>query len=290
MLGAISSVFHTPSLSSFASSRKPHYRSLIAFSSIGTKISQTPLEPSSLFPFNDYLSYFNLSKTKSRLDHLIDEKRLKTLPKPCLLLEEILRKYDIGWDEVFERETIQPNAFPFKFIDEFGKQSITLERDFKGESIQVDVQPLFLPKKEEVEKESWSQLNIYLVVKVSASQGSSLEFYCIASSTHIAVDKIEVNLSDVALILVGPKFVELDEQFQKDLNNYLEVRGIDSSLANFLQDYMILKDAKAYLAWLNGTQEYLISLNTWCTFFLMENSTAVALSKIKKLSSYGSTS
>ncbi|XP_077219688.1 uncharacterized protein At2g39795, mitochondrial-like [Tasmannia lanceolata] len=258
MLGAISSLFRPYFLSSVASSTKPHYSSSIAYSSIETKISQTPSEPSSLLPFNNCLSYSKLSKTEIRLDLIIVEKSYPQDSKEFHLGEKIIRKYDFDEEYDSDEDSVQinpPKEFPFKIFDEIGKQSITLERDFKGQSIQVQVQPLVLSKREEEEKESWSQLNISLLVKVSTFLGISLEFYCTASSTHITVDRIQGKLSDVGPVLVGPKFV--DEKFQKYLNNFLEVRGIDSSLANFLQDYMIWKDAKQYLAWLQGAHECL---------------------------------
>ncbi|XP_077219736.1 uncharacterized protein At2g39795, mitochondrial-like [Tasmannia lanceolata] len=254
MLGAISSLFRPHFLYGVPSSRKPHYCSLIAYSSIGTKISQTPLESSSLLPFNNWLSYSKMCKTRHRLDLILDEKRIRQDEKMFFLGEKMLRKYDFDEEYDSDEDSVQinpPKEFPFKIINEIGKQSITLERDLKGQSIQVEVLPLVRSKKEEEEKESWSQLNISLLVKLSTFQGISLEFYCIASSTHITVDRIQGKLSDVGPILVGPKFVV--EKFQKYLNNFLEVRGIDSSLANFLQDYMIWKDAKQYLAWLRGT-------------------------------------
>lgn len=49
---------------------------------------------------------------------------------------------------------------------------------------------------------------------------------------------------------------DLDEELQKGFYKYLEVRGIKSSLANSLQQYMVNKDDREYLRWLKNMKEF----------------------------------
>lgn len=49
---------------------------------------------------------------------------------------------------------------------------------------------------------------------------------------------------------------DLDENLQKALHKYLEVRGIKSSLFDFLHEYMLAKDEREYLTWLKNMKEF----------------------------------
>lgn len=51
-------------------------------------------------------------------------------------------------------------------------------------------------------------------------------------------------------------FRDLDENLQKALHKYLEVRGIKSSLFDFLHEYMLQKDEREYLAWLQNIKKF----------------------------------
>jgi Tfp pilus assembly PilM family ATPase len=49
----------------------------------------------------------------------------------------------------------------------------------------------------------------------------------------------------------------LDESLQKTFHRYLEIRGIKPSTLNFLHEYMIDKDSKEYLVWLNKVKNFI---------------------------------
>ncbi|XP_077246253.1 uncharacterized protein At2g39795, mitochondrial-like [Tasmannia lanceolata] len=236
MATAISSLLGSSLLSSVAS-RKPHYCSLLissSYSTFGSKISQTPSKPFSLFPFNG-LSFAKNLKAEARLNRVL-VKKLNWNLQPF-----DADKYDASPDEL-------P---PFEVIDNISEHSIiTLRRELLIETVQVEVLNLDIFEKEV--EESWSQLDIPLLVanslefipllvKFTSLHRSSMEFFCIASSTDITLHKMRllpsdrVKLIEPMPIIIGPRFSDLDEKLQKAFYNYMEARGIDSFLAKFLQ-------------------------------------------------------
>ncbi|GAA5849966.1 hypothetical protein JCM5353_001674 [Sporobolomyces roseus] len=58
-------------------------------------------------------------------------------------------------------------------------------------------------------------------------------------------------------LYMGPAFDNLDEGVQSEFENYLEERGINSSLALLIPDLAEWKEQKEYISWLKGTQKFL---------------------------------
>lgn len=54
----------------------------------------------------------------------------------------------------------------------------------------------------------------------------------------------------------GPPFQQLDEEVQGIIESYLDARGINSALAQFLPEYVDVKEQKEYLGWLNRVKEF----------------------------------
>lgn len=54
----------------------------------------------------------------------------------------------------------------------------------------------------------------------------------------------------------GPPFQQLDEEVQGIIESYLDARGINSALAQFLPEYIDVKEQKEYLGWLNRVKEF----------------------------------
>ncbi|EGP83509.1 unnamed protein product [Zymoseptoria tritici ST99CH_1A5] len=54
----------------------------------------------------------------------------------------------------------------------------------------------------------------------------------------------------------GPPFQQLDEEVQGILESYLTARGITSHLAQFVPDYIDVKEQKEYLGWLGRVKEF----------------------------------
>lgn len=162
-----------------------------------------------------------------------------------------------------------PSNFPFKIVDNPGNQTITLKRTYQGEEIQVEVHMPDLVTGEEHdhqdddkddESERATQSSIPLSVSVSKKDGPSLEFSCVAYPDEIVIDSLSVknpDFSDEQIPYDGPDFQDLDEALQKSFHKYLEIRGIKPSTTNFLHEYMINKDSREYLVWLNKLKNFI---------------------------------
>ena len=57
-------------------------------------------------------------------------------------------------------------------------------------------------------------------------------------------------------LYTGPPFQQLDEEVQGLLEQYLDVRGINTALALFIPDYIDVKEQKEYLGWLGRVKSF----------------------------------
>ena len=58
-------------------------------------------------------------------------------------------------------------------------------------------------------------------------------------------------------LYTGPPFDQLDEEVQTLLEQYLDVRGLDTGLAAFIPDYIDVKEQKEYVAWLERVKGFM---------------------------------
>ncbi|XP_068643842.1 uncharacterized protein At2g39795, mitochondrial-like [Aristolochia californica] len=161
-----------------------------------------------------------------------------------------------------------PGGFPFTIEDNPGDQTITLKREYQGETITVEVHMPDLVTGENDEDDdddgdqnddNPNQSSIPLVVSISKSQGPIMEFSVTAFPDEISIDGLslkEQETSEDKLAYEGPDFADLDENLQKALHKYLEIRGIKPSTTNFLHEYMINKDSREYLNWLQTVKKF----------------------------------
>ncbi|XP_073021212.1 uncharacterized protein At2g39795, mitochondrial-like [Primulina eburnea] len=161
-----------------------------------------------------------------------------------------------------------PQGFPFKIQDHPGRQTVTLTREYQGETISVEVHmpDVITGQQDDADdnndegEESASQPSIPLVVQVSKSKGPCLEFSCTAYPDEIAIDSLSVKDPEAAedqIPYEGPDFSDLDENLQKAFHKYLEIRGIKPSTTNFLHGYMVDKDSKEYITWLKNLEKFI---------------------------------
>ncbi|KAF4346055.1 hypothetical protein F8388_016452 [Cannabis sativa] len=159
-----------------------------------------------------------------------------------------------------------PNGFPFEIQDNPGLQTITLKRKYQGEDIQVEVHMPDLVTggqnddgDDGDDDEKSIQSSIPLVVNVSKKSGPALEFSCTAYPDEIAIESLTVKHPENSgdeIAYEGPDFHDLDENLQKSFHKYLEIRGIKPSTTNFLHEYMINKDSREYLLWLEKLKKF----------------------------------
>ncbi|OVA15570.1 Mitochondrial glycoprotein [Macleaya cordata] len=163
-----------------------------------------------------------------------------------------------------------PSWFPFKIEDNPGEQTITLTREYHGEVIKVIVHMPDLvtgdgeddDQDNDDDGEKGGQSSIPLVVSISKKSGPCLEFSVLAYPDEITINSMSVKepeASEDEIAYEGPDFSDLDDNLQKAFHKYLEIRGIKPSTTNFLHEYMINKDSKEYLTWLNNLKKFIAS-------------------------------
>ncbi|XP_062228777.1 uncharacterized protein At2g39795, mitochondrial-like [Phragmites australis] len=159
-----------------------------------------------------------------------------------------------------------PDDFPFEVIDNPGDQSVTLKREFAGETIKAAVYTNFdteedLNEDDESDNDEESfKPAIQMVVTVKKPEGPILEFDCNFNDDELAIENMRMlnrDNPDAENAYEGPPFSVLDESLQKALHRYLEVRGIKHSLHDWLHEYMISKDEKEYVVWLKNMKEFI---------------------------------
>ncbi|KAL1535578.1 hypothetical protein AAHA92_28340 [Salvia divinorum] len=162
---------------------------------------------------------------------------------------------------VAEDEEEVPEGFPFKIENRIGSEIVTLTREYQGETISVEVyMPSLVTGDEGDDDGAPNQSSIPLVVKTYKRSGPYLEFGCTAYPDEIVIDSLSVKdpeNSEDQIAYEGPDFGDLDENLQKALHRYLEIRGIKASTTNFLHGYMINKDTIEYVEWLKKIQKFL---------------------------------
>ncbi|XP_010927302.1 uncharacterized protein At2g39795, mitochondrial [Elaeis guineensis] len=230
--------------------------------------------------------YSSLASSRSSSSPLIRRAIPQSLRKPPSLLSFRFASSKVSADENLKRildseidcvlqsdthgqEVELPDGFPFEIIDNPGDQTVVLKREFAGENIQVTVFMNFDSEgdlgendedgAEDDNNESSFQPIISLVVSIEKGEGPILEFSCNLNADGLEIESMAMKKHDAPDdqgAYQGPEFSDLDENLQKALHKYLEVRGIKGSLFDFLHEYMMNKDEKEYLAWLKNLKEF----------------------------------
>ncbi|GAB2262482.1 hypothetical protein Droror1_Dr00003479 [Drosera rotundifolia] len=180
------------------------------------------------------------------------------------LLEIIVSEIEAAkeTEETAQLEELPPE-FPFKIEDNPRQETITLTREYNGETVRVEVSmpDLVTGEREDgdADDEEPAQNSIPLIVSVVKKDGPSLEFSCTAFFDDIDIDSLSLKYPDApedAIAYEGPDFSDLDENLQKGFLKYLETRGIKPSVTNFLYEYMIRKDSREYSQWLQDVKKF----------------------------------
>ncbi|WCJ19679.1 Mitochondrial glycoprotein family protein [Euphorbia peplus] len=170
-----------------------------------------------------------------------------------------------------DRDEDIPEGFPFKIEDHAGQQTITLTREYEGELVKVEVHMTDLVTGDDnaADEDSDSdpddipkptRSSVPLIVTVSKKSGHSLEFHCIAFPDKIEIDNLSTKdsgLSEDKIPYEGPHFHGLEARLKKAFHKYLAMRGIKPSTINFLHEYMINKDSREFLGWLNDVKKFI---------------------------------
>ncbi|KAI9265918.1 mitochondrial glycoprotein [Sporodiniella umbellata] len=198
-------------------------------------------------------------------------------------LDEELQ-YEKSSDEG-EPEFIQTflEASSFKLDDKAGIDEVSLSRTFGNEKIRVlfsisDInntpEDSFLSEDDMIESEDNEDeeavsFPVRASVTIEKEGQGAMTVDTVSQDGEIAIESVMYYkdnklASDQSAesdwqrrgLYIGPQFAELDENLQQLYVNYLEERGIDSALANFLPDYVEYKEQKEYVNWLENMKKF----------------------------------
>ncbi|KAK2972301.1 hypothetical protein RJ640_014359 [Escallonia rubra] len=159
-----------------------------------------------------------------------------------------------------------PDGFPFKIQNNAGERTIVLTREYGDDMIKVEADMPRSGAEEDSDDESTdgdgnherdTESSIPLIVSVSRKE-FSLQFGARASPDNISIHSLSIkeHESSEARLVYEPEFLELDDDLQKAFHEYLEIRGLNPSTANFLLKCMISKDSSEYVQWLKNLKKY----------------------------------
>lgn len=104
-----------------------------------------------------------------------------------------------------------------------------------------------------VEKPGKGALNIEAVAQDASVIVENMYYYNDPAIAHSSSAEADHKSRDV---YPGPPFGTLDEDLQLLMEGFLDERGINSTLAVFVPDYMDMKEQREYLAWLNNVKGF----------------------------------
>lgn len=158
---------------------------------------------------------------------------------------------------------IPDDEIPFIVKDNPGEQWIVLHRKYGKENIKVEATMLDLGPADSNEDlgEDDIPCKICLAVTISKDEATkSMMIGCSAYPDEITVDRVAIMEAEPSTYQLtyygGPGFEHMKENLQEAFQEFLQERGIDDNLSNFLYEYMINKSKKEYLNWLRSLQSF----------------------------------
>jgi complement component 1 Q subcomponent-binding protein len=198
----------------------------------------------------------------------------------------------LGEELEHERTTYVPSEVvskgppePFEIIETDGDCEITLVRAYgDDEEIAVTFNATEDPYEEDEyfndgtvdglvsneTDEDDEDVTIHFTVSVSRGDGhEGLEFSCATDGETVEVRNVRyeslgsLGSSDdeddedaYFSSYPGPNYDELDESVQEEFHKYLEARGIDATLANYIAEVHVDKEQREYTRWLENVANF----------------------------------
>ena len=117
-----------------------------------------------------------------------------------------------------------------------------------------------------VEIEDDEEAALHFIVNVSKGDGGEmLEFSCATDGETVEVRNVryeslaDAEEDDADLLAVsypGPNYDELDEAVQEEFHRYLEARGVDHVLANYIAELHVHKEQELYTDWISKVRGF----------------------------------
>ncbi|KAI3987855.1 hypothetical protein MKX01_020969 [Papaver californicum] len=152
----------------------------------------------------------------------------------------------------------------FSVEDRTGEQWIRLRRKYGEEDIEIEA-TMFdgsvpAPKIGDDDEYGSTQLHISLIVDISKGENDSVfEFICSAWPDCLEIDKVFMLRRNgmPAKPYIGPDFKDFDVELKSSLQEFLEARGVNEELADFLHEYMMNKDKTEFIRWMGNIRSFI---------------------------------
>eukprot|EP01026_Neomeris_dumetosa_P050384 TRINITY_DN4416_c0_g1_i2.p2 TRINITY_DN4416_c0_g1~~TRINITY_DN4416_c0_g1_i2.p2 ORF type:complete len:234 (+),score=36.94 TRINITY_DN4416_c0_g1_i2:91-792(+) len=175
-------------------------------------------------------------------------------------------------EQQFEEENSnfsQPTDIPpgFQLVPKEGSSVAVLKRQFGNEEITVSGMAVPKVSSPESDDDTSSYEDVTTTLEITIQKQSmpdqELFFWC-SSEPGKQLQIIEMSLrpvggEDKEECYLGPDFYTLDDQLIQAVYNYLGERGIDDSMAEYLDGLLKWKDQEEYKNWLTRTTTFLTS-------------------------------
>ncbi|KAL3146728.1 hypothetical protein ABBQ38_014715 [Trebouxia sp. C0009 RCD-2024] len=176
---------------------------------------------------------------------------------------------------VHEKETYQPpeeviSGPPegWQLTETPGDTHMTLKKTHGSEKIQIDLMVNDQPVDpgevyQEMAEGDNEEVDVDVGVHFNASvtKGEqSLVFECKSDGTYLDIQHLSLELTDESpeeSTYTGPVYANLDEKLLQEFPAYLEERGIDADMGNYLLALVNDKEEREYKSWLEHVQKFL---------------------------------
>lgn len=106
---------------------------------------------------------------------------------------------------------------------------------------------------------------VHVNVTIKKPNRGAVQLECVAADGYIDIENVyrfnQPDLADVRTaekeftrqgVYAGPPFSNLDEDLQVMFERYLQDRGVNEALAQFIPEYIDFKEQREYVQWLGG--------------------------------------
>lgn len=152
---------------------------------------------------------------------------------------------------------------PFTLSEAPGDTEIVLKRKYNNEEIIVSATVNEQPEPEVIgnEDDDEEQVDTLVSFYVSVIKGDqSAVFECSSDGTYLQIDHVSLEPKDgfdSKTMYTGPVFFELDPNVKNEFQQFLQERGIDEQLGEYLRHLIYDKEQQEYTNWLNKFQQFL---------------------------------
>lgn len=148
---------------------------------------------------------------------------------------------------------------PFVLTEEPNDTLLTLKRVYNNEEVAVNLHVNNQPGGEGFDEDETETLSRVAFNVSVTKKDVSLVFECTSTGEDLVIEHVShepKDGTDSESVYTGPVFQELDENLQLEFTKYLETRGVNADLGEYLRHLVYDKEQKEYIAWLKKVREF----------------------------------